>query len=130
MRYLGIDYGAKRVGLALSDPAGTIAFPYGILIQDGKKDCTQEIQKIIKKEKVGTIVVGLPVPFGGGESAQTTVVLDFIDILKEGIAIPIHCENEMLTSKVATRNSVENHNDASAAALILQSYLDKIKKTI
>ena len=124
MRYLGIDYGSKRVGLALSDEEGRIAFPYRTV--PNTKTLLDEIAAVIKQEGAGRIVVGLPVPFSGGESEQTREVKKFIEKLKESSGAPVDTENEVLTTKMAGRSGLaREHIDKAAAAIILQSYLDK-----
>lgn len=119
MRYLGIDYGEKRIGLALSDEGGKIAMPYGVVNYFNK------ILSILKKEKVGKIVIGLPVGFSGQESAQTLETKKFAEALGKKVKLPIELENEVLSTKIASRFSAKDKIDASSAAVILQSYLDK-----
>ena len=124
MRYLGIDYGEKRVGLALSDEEGQIALPYRTV--SNTKTLFNEIAAVIKQENVGRIVVGLPVPFSGGESEQTREVKKFIEKLKKLSGAPVDTENEIFTTKMAKDSGVQQeHLDKASAAIILQSYLDK-----
>lgn len=126
MRYLGIDYGEKRIGLALSDEKGHIAFPYRTM--PNVKTLFNDITGIAKKEGVEKIVVGLPIPFSGGESRQALEIKKFAERLKKELSVPIEFENEVLTTKMAERSSVSRkHLDQSAAAIILQSHLDKLK---
>lgn len=122
MRYLGIDYGEKRIGLALSDESGKIAMPYGVANSFNK------ILSLLKKEKVGKIVIGLPVSFSGRESAQALETKKFAEALKKKVKLPIELENEVLSTKIASRFSSNGQIDASSAAIILQSYLDKQNK--
>ncbi len=124
MRYLGIDYGEKRIGLALSDPEGRLAFPH---------DTVRNLADVVaaaKREGVGTIVVGLPISLGGGESNQAEEIRQFAVELSSAVELPIVFENEIFTSKIAEKMSPSVKADASAAALILQSYLDKQDKPI
>lgn len=126
MRHLGIDYGEKRIGLALSDPEGIIAMPYETIANS--KSIAGYIAAIVKKESVGRIVVGLPIPFSGDESEQTRKVKKFIEKLKKLSEVGVDTENEIFTTKIAKSSGVsERHLDAASAALILQSYLDKVK---
>ena len=128
MRYLGIDYGIKRIGLALSDDDGQMAFPGGIVMGHGDK-AIKEIAEKIKKENIGVIVVGLPIGLNGNETDQTSITRAFVTLLKKTFPIPIETENEMLTSRMAIASGArDDHIDASSAAIILQSYLDKIKR--
>lgn len=129
MRYLGIDYGAKRIGIALSDEGGKIAFPRETLSGDLEK-IVEKIAEICEKEKVGRIVVGLPLSFEGRETAQTEETKNFAEKLKKAISLPVESENEILTSRMVERDVKEGRIkkekiDAASAAIILQSYLDK-----
>lgn len=119
MRYLGIDYGSKRIGLALSDPEGRLAFPHSSVPDLGG------VLAVIAREGVGAVVIGMPVPFGGGESAQGRTVRAFAERLRAAVELPLEFENEVLTTKIAEEHAPPGKADASAAALILQSYLDK-----
>ena len=142
MRFLGIDYGTKRIGLALSDELGHLAFPREIVLNDAT--VLEKIGEILKKEKVDSIVIGESVDFSGKLNALSVRIESFILELEDKFGIPIHKQKEFLTS-VEARKSSENkktltqkqshsrlkdkkrgHVDASAAALILQRYLDRI----
>lgn len=129
MRYLGIDYGGKRIGIALSDEEGKIAFPREILSGDSEK-IAGKIKEICVKEKVGRIVVGLPLSFEGRETAQTKETKNFAEKLKKSVGLPVDFENEILTSRMVERDIKEGRIkkekiDAASATIILQSYLDR-----
>jgi putative Holliday junction resolvase len=121
MRYLGIDYGRKRIGVAVSDPDGRMAFPHSTV------RTPEEAAAIAKREGVGAVVIGLPIPFRAQPSAQTRAVRAFAARLKRALQLPMAFENEVFTTKLAERHTPEENADASAAALILQSYLDRKK---
>jgi putative Holliday junction resolvase len=141
-RFLGIDYGTKRIGLAISDENGKIAFPKEILAND--INTFGKLQVLIKKENVKEIVVGESVDFSGKLNALSGRIEVFILELKEKFNLPVHKQKEFLTSVEARKsknnkaslNQPQSHSkikqiksgrvDASAAALILQRYLDKI----
>lgn len=126
MRYLCLDYGLKRIGVAVSDEDGRIAFPAGVIIHHAVSVVLKKIAERIKKENIGTIVVGLPVGLDGNETDQTKITQLFITLLRKTFPIFIETENEMLTSRMAIASGARNdHIDASSAAIILQSYLDK-----
>ena len=128
MRYMGIDYGSKRIGIAVSDDEGRMAFPFGIIV-NRRKIIIKEIIGRIKKENIGVVVVGLPLGLHAQETAQTRTTKSFISILAKAIHIPIETENEMFTSRMAEESGMRNsHIDASSAALILQSYLDRMHR--
>lgn len=122
MRYLGIDYGDKRIGIALSDEQGILAFPYATV--ENNKKAIDEIKKICSEQGVDTVVVGLPLSFGMKETEQTGKVKIFAQKLKKVINLPVEFENELLTSKIAGKESADKI-DESSAALILQSWMDK-----
>jgi putative Holliday junction resolvase len=122
MRYLGIDYGTKRIGLALSDEAGGMAFPYGVLDNDKKKFVA--IKKICDDNKVGGIVCGVPIGLKMQETAMTIAVRAFAEKLEAHIGIKVHLVNELFSSKEAAHfQGTHSKIDASAAALILEDYL-------
>jgi len=144
-RFLGIDYGTKRIGVAISDENGTLAFPKEIVLNDS--NTFKRIDEIIKEEDIKEIVVGESVDFSGKLNALSARIDVFILELKEKFDLQIHKQKEFLTSVEARRsknskkdfNQTQSHSkvkqiksgriDASAAALILQRYLDKIVKS-
>jgi putative Holliday junction resolvase len=124
MKYLGIDHGTKRIGIALSDDSGKIAFPARI-IASGKK-AFKEIEMLCRKEKVGQVVIGLPKGADRRETDQTGKVRAFAKVLKQKIALPVAFQDELLTTRIArSLPFAKKEVDASSAALTLQAYLDK-----
>jgi putative Holliday junction resolvase len=132
MRYLAIDYGTKRTGLAICDQAETITSPLTVI--EGQKQLLKKIKEIIAKEKVNAVVLGLPLNMDGTESSQTKFVLKFAEQLKSHLNIPIHLHDERLSSFGAqqklyeanlTRGKRKKRLDAVAAADILESFLEK-----
>lgn len=146
VRFLGIDYGTKRIGVAISDENGTLAFPKEIL--ENNSSTFNKLSDIIKKEKVSEIVVGESVDFSGKLNVLSARIEVFILELKEKFNLPVHKQKEFLTSVEARKsgsskkdfNQSQSHSkvkqiksgriDASAAALILQRYLDRKNKNI
>lgn len=128
MRVLGIDYGTKKVGLAISDEEGRISFPHAII--PNTSDLAERIAKVCAKENIGAIVIGESRDFDGAPNPVMKKILPFKKKLENKLALPVFLEPEFLTSKQA-RNIQEGSatTDASAAAIILQSYLDKLKTT-
>ncbi len=126
MKYLGIDYGEKRVGIAISDDEGKIAFPRQTL---AAKDAIKEMKSLVKEESVGKIIIGLPLSLGNKETEQTRIVRKFAGKLHTSLAIPVEFENEVFTTRMAKTSGVKKENaDAVAAAIILQTFLDKKKE--
>ncbi len=130
MRYLGIDYGTKQIGVALSDVGGRIGFPHGVIHRRGNTFVLDQILALVKQEKVDTmIVIGLPLGMDGGETEESGRVREFAKELAAKTSIPIEFENEMFSSRIVEDAGVaKEHVDESSAALVLQSYLDR-KKT-
>jgi putative Holliday junction resolvase len=135
-RLLGVDYGERRIGLALSDPSGMIAQPFTALLRRrGKRPPIAAIQRIAVEHEVSEIVVGLPLESDGGDSDWTRETRDFADKLAARTGLPVHLQDERMTSARAERavrsiglrrkeRERKERIDAAAAALILQAYLD------
>lgn len=127
-RILGIDFGTKRVGIALSDEEEKMAFPHSVL---ENPKALEEIKRIIQEEKIAEIALGLPLRLEDMQDTEMTKeVRAFAEELKK-IGIPVLFEHEFLSSKEAGREK-ENREyvDASAAALILQTYLERKRNMI
>ena len=132
-RVLGIDFGERRIGLALSDPMGIIAKPFKIIDRKKIVDYVSEILNTSKENNANIIVVGLPLTLRGEESKQTQVVKKFIEELTQLGKIPVVPVDERYSSIAAKRSLQEQgvktgHEkgrvDETAAAIILQEYLD------
>ncbi len=132
MRYLAIDYGAKRSGLAVCDRNETIASPLTVI--QGQKELLKKIADIVSAENIDAIVLGLPLNMDDSEGAQARVVVGFAAKLKEHLDIPVHLQDERLTSfgaeeKLAcaelTRQKRKKRLDAVAAAQILEAFLEQ-----
>lgn len=132
MRYLAIDYGTKRTGLAICDAAETIASPLTVI--EGQKELPKKIAQIVQAENVEAVVLGLPSNMDDSEGPQIKLVLKFADQLKEHLHIPIHFQDERLSSFNAedklstvdfTRGKKKKRLDAVAAATILEAFLEQ-----
>lgn len=135
MRYLAIDYGIKRTGLAICDPSETIASP--LMVIEGQKDLSNKIRQVVTDENVEAIVIGLPLNMDDSQGPQAKLVFQFADQLRENLQIPVHFQDERLSTFGAAEklNSAElsrkkkaKHLDAVAAAEILEAFLEE-KKT-
>lgn len=124
MRYLGIDYGTKRIGLALSDEEGRVAFPHATL-EAGPK-ALSEVAAIIAKERIQRVVIGESRNFKNEPNVVQEDIEQFKKDFEELCGLTVAYQPEFMTSAQATRSGGD---DSSAAALILQSYLDRIKAT-
>lgn len=140
MKYLGIDYGTKRIGLALSDESGTLAFPHSVL--PNAMGVTAAIEDLIRSEKIEGIVMGESVDQEGDDNPVQLQAKNFATALERRFEVPIYFEKEFFTSveahgrkgKEALHARQQKFEkpvdlDASAAALILQRYLDKQKNS-
>ena len=134
MRYLAIDYGDKRTGLAICDAEETIVSPLTVI--HGQKDLLKKITDIVETEKVEAIVLGLPLNMDGSEGPQAKVTQNFAKQLERVLDVPIHFQDERLSSFEAeskleaaqlTRRQKRKRMDAVAAAEILRSFLDAMK---
>ena len=136
MSILGIDYGAKKIGLAISGQNNAMALPLKILPNTGKDDVLKKLQLICQDQEIEKIIIGVPLSLQSDSSEQKDVpnqqlkeVLNFIEWLKNNLDVPIEVEDERLSTKMATgllKGSVKKSpDDAVAAMLILQTYLDK-----
>lgn len=124
-KVLGIDYGSVRIGFAISNDEQTIAFPRGV-IEASEEVCTPHLRNIINEEGVDAIVVGLPLSFNGEDTKMTGEARAFAKNIEQEYGLPVHLQNEILTSKLADQHVRDKTmRDARAAALILQSYLDR-----
>ena len=126
MRYLGVDFGSKKVGLALSDEAGKFAMPHSVVVND--QNLIKTVAQVCVAEKVGEIVIGKSVDYKNQPNAILAVSEKFGQELKKQTNLNINWEPEFLTSKLAEREiGRDDMYDARAAALILQSYLDRLR---
>ena len=132
-RFLGIDYGTKRIGLAISDETGQIAFPLCALENSGQRRVAVEINKIVTERKVETLVLGLPLNLDGSRGIAAENVAHFADILKQYVSVPVESWDERLSTRMAERAMIEGglsrsrrkqSIDQATAQIILQSYLD------
>jgi putative Holliday junction resolvase len=140
MRVLGVDFGQRRIGLAVSDASGILARPWRGLAAGSTPDASAAtLASVITSgleadlEGLAAIVVGLPGRLGGGETDQTEPARRFAATLGRLTGLPVHLQDERLSSYEAERRLAERERDwrrrkakldAAAAAVILQDYLD------
>jgi putative holliday junction resolvase len=139
-RLLGVDYGERRIGLALSDPTSTIASPLTTLWRrPGKRPPWAELERLVQDNEVEGIVVGLPIDLAGEEGEWAREVRDFGANLERRTGKPIHWIDERMSSVLAERlvrssglrrgqREEKERVDATAAAIILQNYLERLRK--
>lgn len=126
---MGIDFGTKKVGIALSDESGAMGFPHAIIVNDGR--LIDEILALVERKGVGAVVMGESRNYAGEENAVAKDAKAFAQLLERRSGIPVHFEPEMFTTQEARRDFEgvrmpgSPDVDASAAALILTSYLSR-----
>jgi putative Holliday junction resolvase len=137
VRALAIDLGARRIGLAISDATGLLARPLEVIETGGRAQLARVLEAIgrvsAEEDGLGVVVVGLPRRLDGTPNEQTAAVMAFVDALRPRIELPVVLQDERLSSieaesRLARRDrdwrSRKKKLDATAAAVILQDYLD------
>ena len=131
-RWLGLDVGEKRIGVAISDESGTLARPLMTLTRASKKEDFAQIEKLCRAYQIDRIVAGLPKTLRNEEGPQARRVRRYTDALHAAINVPIEFWDERYSSVDAQerltassrRPRAKGAIDAAAAAIILQEYLD------
>ncbi len=147
MKYLGIDYGEKRIGISLSDELGSLAFPYRII--KNNQETIDLIHNICGEENILEIIIGYSVDSGGQDNLIMAEIKKIKEKIEEELKLPVHFEKEFMTT-VHARNYLDKNEiygkeknqarktqqkktereDAVAATLILQRYLDRKNNTV
>lgn len=134
---MSIDYGSKKLGVALSALNHSMCMPYKLIIQINDNDKISELLDIIKVKNICAIIIGLPVNMDGTNSEQTNITLKFADQLAAKTDLPIFMQDERLTSKLANnllksfglkRKKRTTQDDLTAASLILETTLESVKR--
>jgi putative Holliday junction resolvase len=133
MRYLGLDIGDRWIGVALSDPLGKLASPLTIIERSNDIIDLEAIARIIEQHQVGQVIVGLPRAMDGSLGGQAKKVEAFTRKLRDHIEVPVDFRDERLTTVSArrmmrasqTKKGKQKRDDAIAAAVILQGFLDE-----
>ncbi len=138
MRYLGLDLGSKTLGVAISDPTGLIASTYKTIRHDEEYErLLEEVRQIVQVEAIDEIVLGLPKHMNNDIGEKGNLSIWFKEQLENTLSLPVHLEDERLTTRQAETILIENHTtrkkrkkviDQMAATIILQSYLDKKRR--
>ncbi len=133
MKYMGIDYGTVRIGVAVSDDTGSMAFPHATV--KAGKNALSEVVELVRKNNIEKIIIGESKNFKNEPNDVMEDIGQFKKDLSELANVPVEFEPEFMTSAQALRQGLDKRGagekqenlDASAAALILQSYLDRHK---
>ena len=132
MKYLALDYGLKRVGVAVSDPEGRMAFPRCTLARDTRDGFFSELLALLERERPDAVVLGLPLHVDGTECLTTRQVRNFVASLKRRMALPLYWIDEALTSRQAesdlreaglSARAIKQVVDQQAAVRILETFL-------
>jgi putative Holliday junction resolvase len=141
MRVLAIDFGSKRIGLAISDPLRVIASPLENF--DARHSLAETVEglalhfALLKKERgfqIGEIVIGLPLNMNGTESDRSAIVRQFAKLLQEKLDLPVQLLDERLTTVMAERSLIEGGFsrkkrskvvDSVSAVILLQTFLNQ-----
>ncbi len=134
-RYLGIDYGTKRVGLAISDGLGLTARPLDVV---PRKELLDYVGELMATYDVESVIVGLPTGLAGGEGVSASAARELGEEIATATGLPVEFVDERFTSRMAEQALLESGMrrenrketvDKVAAAIILQTYLDSIRQT-
>ncbi|MBD3378225.1 Holliday junction resolvase RuvX [candidate division KSB1 bacterium] len=137
-RVLGVDYGEKRIGCALSDPMQMLASPLITLNYLGPKQIFRELRRIIKEQNVVAMVIGMPFHLNGRIGDKATQVKEFAEHAKTRLTVPVYLWDERWTTVNAEKSmqarglSPSKHRDRIdqvAAAFILQGFLDRLSNS-
>ena len=132
---LGLDYGARRIGLAVSDPQGEFAFPAGVLERQGLKKDLEALRAFARERGATRIVMGLPIHMDGHRGPEAEAVRAFSQALAEATGLPVELLDERWTTREAERALRETEPrgrrrrhklDAAAAAILLRTWLERV----
>ena len=134
---IAIDYGAKKIGIAISNQECTIAMPIQTIQVLTEEKKINSILDVVKTYSACAIVIGLPINMDGQITSQTEIVLKFAEDVSKSTNLPIYLQDERLTTKAATsllrsfgmkRKEQNSKDDSIAASMILETTLDSIKR--
>ncbi len=134
MKYLGVDPGESKVGLAISDPEGKLAMPLSVLYEAGEQAQVDAILQVAKEQDAEAIVVGMPYTLRGDVGPSAERVQAHVQLLKQSTELPVCTWDERFSSGIAekvllqadvSRAGRKQHIDKLAAAIMLQSFLDR-----
>lgn len=138
-RILGIDYGERRCGVALSDPTQLIATPYSVIEWKGLRSLLGEIERISKDQQIERVVIGMPLNMNGTQGPMANTVQEFVNALGKHLAIPVLTWDERLSTRTAEKALLEAGTsrakrkklvDKIAAQILLQAYLDRLQEPL
>lgn len=134
MRVLALDVGERRIGVAISDAGGTIALTVGVIPRRSRRQTFADIQALVDAHQAERVVVGLPLRLDGTEGEAAAGARMFAERLREVVPLPVELQDERLSTAEAERVMIAGDvrrsrrrvaRDAVAAAIFLQTYLDR-----
>ena len=128
MRVLALDYGAARTGVAVSDATGTIARPLGVVLRAASEDGLAEVRELVREHEAERVVVGMPLTLRGERGGQAVETEAFVDALRGVVDVTVETYDERFTTALAARGGGDSHEDARAAAHLLESYLQSVSR--
>ena len=137
IRILGIDFGEKRIGIAVSDPLGFTAQGLETILNTGPSKVMEALAKVCREYEVSEVVIGLPINMDGSFGPKAKEIMALIPRLEKGLNLPVKSWDERLSTKQAGRLMIEGglsrerrkqESDRLAAVLILQSYLESRRR--
>ncbi|MCG7410310.1 Holliday junction resolvase RuvX [Paenibacillus sp. ACRRX] len=133
MRILGLDYGDRKIGVAVSDAFGWTAQGLEVIVRRNDEDDMRRLETLVKEHEVEEIVLGLPKNMNGSIGPRGEISMSFAETLKQSFGLPVHLWDERLSTVSAERTLIEADVsrkkrrqvvDKMAATIILQTYLD------
>lgn len=126
MKRIGIDYGSKKIGVALSDDGGTMAFPHAVVPNDDA--FLKYIEDLVSERGIEEIIIGHSLNNAGEPNKIHAAVEEFMTEVTLSLGLPVHLEPEQYSTQQAMQEQGRNSmTDASAAAIILDSFINKNK---
>jgi putative Holliday junction resolvase len=138
-RVLGLDWGTKRIGIAVSDPEARLAFPAGCLVSRGPESDLEALCSLVKEREITRIVVGLPIHMDGRTGPEAEAARRFAEALAQATGLPVEMQDERWTTREAElalptsggskrrrgRRRERGALDAAAATILLRTYLER-----
>ncbi len=122
---MALDYGSARTGVAVSDPTGTLARPFGVVEQAGTDKGLSELARLVREQDAERVVVGLPLTLRGTRGEQATETELFVEALRAVVDVPVELYDERFTTDLAERTAGSAPKDALAAAHLLSGWLER-----
>ena len=121
---MALDYGSARMGVAVSDPTGTLARPLGVVEQAGTDKGLAELERLVREQEIERVVVGLPLTLRGTRGEQAAETERFVEALRDVVAVPVELFDERFTTDLAQQTAGAAPEDAVAAAHLLSGWLE------